>query len=162
VYVHKTVLPAPLTKLRRACYRCQVFLDIGSGIGQVLVQVSALVGCIAIGIELLEARHGAAMKLVQSFAAFAQHTGVKWGQINIEYGNFTHEVFREMITGCDVIYCNNAHDTFGVRADTHGGGGMLTLNASLAALFASTANGTQMVTLDAVPDLDKVRLSLAS
>jgi [histone H3]-lysine79 N-trimethyltransferase len=53
----------------------QTFLDIGSGIGQVVLQVAATVGCKAIGIEISTLRHKAAKSLVEHFDAVLDKVG---------------------------------------------------------------------------------------
>jgi len=42
--------------------RSDLFLDVGSGIGSVCIQIAAMVGCPAIGVESVEARHNLAVE----------------------------------------------------------------------------------------------------
>ena len=50
----------------RVTSRC-TFVDLGSGVGQCLVQVAATTGCRCIGIELVEKYHLLALKLLREF-----------------------------------------------------------------------------------------------
>jgi SAM-dependent methyltransferase len=62
---------------RMRLVRNQTFLDIGSGIGQVVLQVAATVGCKAIGIEISALRHRAAKSLVEHFDAVLEKVSAR-------------------------------------------------------------------------------------
>lgn len=57
------------------------FYDVGSGIGQVVIQVAATVGCKAEGVEYLVDRHNHAVKLMAGFVETLEMAGV----IGVEY-----------------------------------------------------------------------------
>jgi hypothetical protein len=92
------------------------FTDLGSGIGQVVLQMAATVGCQSFGLELLEARHAAAKQLDEWFQRYARETDIAHGSYRLEHGDFTKADFEERILQSDVLFANNAHNTFGVRS----------------------------------------------
>ncbi|CAM9127947.1 unnamed protein product [Chrysoparadoxa australica] len=89
------------------------FLDIGSGIGQVVMQVAALTGAKCTGIEVAPKRHDAACELLDQVIATAeQQTDMRVAElsklrdrVDLIKADFTKQ--EDVIKSADVIFFNN-------------------------------------------------------
>jgi [histone H3]-lysine79 N-trimethyltransferase len=113
----------------------QVFVDLGSGIGNVVLQAALEFGCESWGCEEMETYSDVAKQQEEEFAARCQLWGIKSGAVQIEKGDFLKsDVILEAIRQADVILCNN------FKFDSK-------LNNSLAHLFLDVKEGCQIISL---------------
>jgi hypothetical protein len=130
------------------------FVDIGSGIGTVVLQVAATIACAsAIGIELCGGRHEIALELQNHF----KHLMMERKQRRIaESVSFFSGDFREpsnfaLCRGADVLFVNNAESIFGMRSVVEGS---YTLDWHVARLVCGMRIGSRIVCFEALRDLD--------
>jgi hypothetical protein len=122
-----------------------VFMDIGSGIGSVVLQAAAMTGCKAVGIELLEPRHRAALRLKEA------HDEEQPTDTQFQHGDFSRPDFKNIITRSTVLFINNARSTFAERCVE---AGAMTLDSHVARLCRLTKKGTRVIALDRLGDLE--------
>ncbi|XP_041913428.1 histone-lysine N-methyltransferase, H3 lysine-79 specific isoform X3 [Alosa sapidissima] len=92
------------------------FVDLGSGVGQVVLQVAAATNCKHyFGVEKAEtpATYGEAMD--REFRKWMKWYGKKHGEYTLERGDFLSEEWRERIANTSVIFVNNF--AFGPEVD---------------------------------------------
>ncbi|KAI5752260.1 hypothetical protein M8J77_015303 [Diaphorina citri] len=85
-----------------------VFVDLGSGVGQVVLQVAAATGCkICWGVEKadLPAKYAETMHTV--FKRWMQWYGKRHGEFRLVKGDFLTEEHREKITQASIVFVNN-------------------------------------------------------
>jgi hypothetical protein len=126
-----------------------VFMDIGSGIGSVVLQVAAMTGCKAEGIELLEPRHRAALRLKEA------HDKEQPTNTQFHHGDFSQPEFKDSITRSTVLFINNARSTFAERCVE---AGAMTLDSHVARLCRLMKDGTRVITLDRLGDLETAEM----
>jgi precorrin-6B methylase 2 len=90
-------------------------IDIGSGIGTVVMQLAAMTGCRSMGIEIRTALHDIALSFKRTLLDFARERG--WsgiGEISLINGDATKlpedEIAHEhaiKLRDADVVFCNN-------------------------------------------------------
>lgn len=89
-------------------HRGSVFLDLGSGVGNVVLQVSVQVGCCSFGIELREDLAGIATKYLQAVQSRCSMWGATMGAAELWQGDFTSDPRLDQLLPCaDVIVVNN-------------------------------------------------------
>lgn len=99
--VHEIV---QLTKLREN----SLFLDLGSGVGNVVVQASLQTGCRSYGIELMPGPARVAREMVEQFKIRCRMWGVKVGEMELEEGDMLESKrMDELIKVADVILVDN-------------------------------------------------------
>ncbi|KAK0465647.1 S-adenosyl-L-methionine-dependent methyltransferase [Armillaria novae-zelandiae] len=76
-----------------------LFIDLGSGVGNILVHASLQTGCRSYGIELMPAPAGVAKNMVQHFATRCRMWGVSLGNVEAEEG--------DMLEKADVVLVDN-------------------------------------------------------
>ncbi|KAF7328644.1 Histone-lysine N-methyltransferase, H3 lysine-79 specific [Mycena sanguinolenta] len=92
------------TKLREN----SLFIDLGSGIGNVVVQASLQAGCRAYGIELDATRARIAKEMVTNLRTRCLLWGLKIGDIELEEGDMLQSArVTELIPLADVVLINN-------------------------------------------------------
>jgi hypothetical protein len=126
-----------------------LFMDIGSGIGSVVLQAAAMTGCKAVGIELLEPRHRASQRLKRA------HDEEQITDTQLQLGDFSHPTFAESITRSTVLFVNNARGTFAERCVKAGN---TTLDSHVARLCRLTQEGTRIITMDRLRDLETAEM----
>ena len=87
-----------------------VFLDLGSGVGQVTLQVAMQCGVKeAIGIELLDTPAGYASVMAEEFTKRMNDGGKTHAPFQLKQGNFLsqEDLPDEMLARADVVFCNN-------------------------------------------------------
>eukprot|EP00053_Salpingoeca_punica_P011813 m.105273 g.105273 ORF g.105273 m.105273 type:complete len:370 (+) comp15790_c0_seq1:78-1187(+) len=84
-----------------------VFLDLGSGIGNVVLQVAAEARCRATGIEIRPDLHTLAKKMGSAFAAEMDWHGKARGEWRLVCGDFTAGRFERYFREATVIFANN-------------------------------------------------------
>ena len=85
-----------------------VFLDLGSGVGNVVLQAALETGCAAHGIEFEANPATLAAAQAEEFRARTARYGIKPGPVNIMQGDFLEDArLRSLIPIADVILTNN-------------------------------------------------------
>ncbi|KAJ7652051.1 histone-lysine N-methyltransferase, partial [Mycena polygramma] len=93
-----------LTKLKED----SLFLDLGSGVGNVVVQASLQSGCRSYGIELNPKPAKVARDMAAHFRVRCRMWGVKVGEIELEEGDMlTSPRVNELISQADVVLVDN-------------------------------------------------------
>lgn len=95
----------------------QVFVDLGSGVGNVVLQAALEFGCESFGCEMVENACKIATLQDKEFATRCQLWGIKSGKVQLEEGSFfENQATYNAIKRADVILVNN--EVF--SADTNG------------------------------------------
>jgi len=122
------------------------FFDIGSGIGTVVFQVAATVGCKSQGVEVMLGRHQIAEKILAGLLT----KGIPLADVTLLFGSFTaHETFNKA-KECTVLFVNNAN---GVFSDRSNAGGKST-DSYVEKLACALKPGSRMLTFDALHHLE--------
>jgi hypothetical protein len=136
-----------------------VFFDIGSGIGTLLLQAAYTIGCHSIGLELLEGRHAAALKL-RDFVKTRVKTwyGKEARQVSVDFVKAdvkTPEGAKEFSDAIHIVnmtedgafkaFLNNFEGVLGDRSPCAVDG--TSLEHYVAGQFASWPVGSQLVTI---------------
>jgi len=130
------------------------FADIGSGIGTVVLQVAATIGCVSsIGVELCAGRHEIAMQLKESFNQWvvAKDRGELADRVEFFSGDFREHAIFSKCRDADVLFVNNAESIFGMRSVAEGS---YTLDWHVARLACGMRVGSRVVTFEALTDLE--------
>ncbi|KAG5646907.1 hypothetical protein DXG03_001983 [Asterophora parasitica] len=93
-----------ITKLREN----SLFLDLGSGVGNVCAQASLQTGCRSYGIELMPGPAKIAREMKEHLAVRCRMWGVRLGEIELEEGNMLESPrVNELIPKADVVLVDN-------------------------------------------------------
>ncbi|RDB28649.1 Histone-lysine N-methyltransferase, H3 lysine-79 specific [Hypsizygus marmoreus] len=85
-----------------------LFLDLGSGVGNVVVQASLQTGCRSYGIELMPAPAKIAREMREHLKVRCRMWGVRLGEIDLEEGNMLEsEQVNKLIAQADVVLVDN-------------------------------------------------------
>ncbi|ESZ98390.1 hypothetical protein SBOR_1268 [Sclerotinia borealis F-4128] len=119
----------------------QVFIDLGSGVGNVVIHAALQVGCESWGCEIMPNCCKLASIQKKEFFARCRAWGLSAGSVNLEEGNFLENTkIHEAMRRADVILVNN--QVFNPD-----------LNQSLVNLFLDLKEGCKIVSLKTfVPD----------
>ena len=113
----------------------QVFVDLGSGVGNCVLQAALEVGCESWGCEMMETACDLAMLQVEEFEARCRLWGLNKGGIHLERGDFMkNENIRKVLQRADVVLVNNQAFT-------------PSLNEDLTNLFLDLKDGAKVVSL---------------
>ena len=113
----------------------QVFVDLGSGVGNVVLQAALEIGCESWGCEMMPNACKLASQQRTEFEARCRLWGLTTGNITLEQGDFlTNKVIAKVLAKADVILVNNQAFT-------------PTLNESLTNLFLDLKDGAKVVSL---------------
>ena len=113
----------------------QVFVDLGSGVGNVVLQAALEFGCESFGCEMVENACKLAKEQEKEFAARCRLWGINTGEVQLEQGSFFEsQATHAAIKRADVILVNN--EVF--SADT---------NENLISLFLDCKDGCKIVSL---------------
>lgn len=86
----------------------QVFVDLGSGVGNVALQAALQIGCESWGCEMMEAPSKLAKEQHQEFRARCKLWGIKPGRVRIIQGDFTTDQdIHAVLKKADVVLANN-------------------------------------------------------
>ena len=87
----------------------QTFIDLGSGVGNVVLHVAALANCKYVyGIEHEETPAKYACSMADEFRFWMRWYGKRYSEFQLEQGDFlTHPMMDERIKEADVIFANN-------------------------------------------------------
>lgn len=93
-----------------------VFIDLGSGVGQVVLQVAALTKAkVCIGIEKADVPSRYAENMDQKFRIWMKWFGKRYGEYQLLKGDFLCDEHREKIMSSSVVFVNNF--AFGPNVD---------------------------------------------
>jgi H3 lysine-79-specific histone-lysine N-methyltransferase len=113
----------------------QVFVDLGSGVGNVVLQAALEVGCESWGCEMMEAACDIAEFQEREFDVRCRLWGIKPGKVRLERGDFRESTAtKEAMRRADVILVNN--EVFGSD-----------LNQNLIDMFLDLKDGCKIVSL---------------
>ncbi|KAJ4512336.1 Nucleosomal histone H3-Lys79 methylase [Exophiala dermatitidis] len=86
----------------------QVFIDMGSGVGNCVLQAALETGCESWGCEVMDNPNTLAQLQAKEFPARCHLWGIKPGEIHLIHGDFLkNEQVREVLKRADVILVNN-------------------------------------------------------
>ena len=108
--VYGELLPSFVTEIIKATglNSNHLFLDLGSGVGNVVLQASLATGCRSYGIELMPGPAKLARKQLEQFQIRCKMWGVSMGGVELEEGDMlTSPRTDELIRKADVILVNN-------------------------------------------------------
>ncbi|KXL48284.1 hypothetical protein M433DRAFT_159097 [Acidomyces richmondensis BFW] len=125
----------------------QIFIDLGSGIGNVVLQAALEVGCESWGIEMMKNPCDFARLQAAEFEARTQLWGLDVGSVNLLEGDMTlHPEVPKILQRADVVLVNNQAFT-------------PALNEKLINMFLDLKEGAQVVSLKPfVPEGHKMAL----
>ena len=113
----------------------QVFVDLGSGVANVVLQAALEIGCESWGCEMMENACDLAEKQLSEFTARCMLWGIQPGRVSLERGDFrTNEAIHKMLTRADVVLVNNQAFTS-------------ELNDALVSMFLDLKPGCRIVSL---------------
>lgn len=96
--------------------REDVFIDLGSGVGQVVVHLAAATSCkLSIGIEKAEVPCAFAERLSENFQIWMNWFGKDFGKYELIRGNFLDSEYKEVINTASIVFVNNF--AFGPQVD---------------------------------------------
>ncbi|MCJ1249682.1 Nucleosomal histone H3-Lys79 methylase [Trapelia coarctata] len=136
--VYGELLPRFVSKILREDTHMksdQVFIDLGSGVGNVVLQAALEVGCESWGCEMMKNSCNLAETQQKEFQARCRLWGLKPGEIHLERGDFlTNTAIAKVIPRADVVLVNNQAFT-------------PELNERLTSLFLDLKEGARIVSL---------------
>ncbi|KAG8925772.1 Nucleosomal histone H3-Lys79 methylase [Tulasnella sp. 418] len=113
----------------------KMFVDLGCGVGNCLIQTALQAGCIANGIEINPPPAALAKLQVAEFRKRLKMWGLRSGEVNIREGDFCEdEEVKKWMRQADVVLVNNWAFSS-------------TLNATLSLLFLDLPEGSKIVSL---------------
>lgn len=147
--VYGELLPPLITNVfkKTRLSKDQVFIDLGSGIGNVVLQAALEVGCESCGIEMMKNPCEFARLQAAEFAARTQLWGLDVGSVHLLEGDMTlHPEVPKILQRADVVLVNNQAFT-------------PALNEKLINMFLDLKEGAQVVSLKPfVPEGHKMAL----
>lgn len=86
----------------------KLFLDLGSGVGNVVVQASLQTGCKGFGVELMPAPAKVGKEMVECLKVRCRMWGVRIGEVELEEGDMLKSAkVDELIGKADVVLVDN-------------------------------------------------------
>lgn len=138
------------------------FFDVGSGIGQVVMQVALRTGAKSLGVELDEKRHQEAVKLrgyLHDQLLEEEHTQAAGALIDDSKVTLMHGCFtstEESIIGSNVIFFNNAGGHFhGCKAGENPQKGEQKFENKLIEILKKCETGTKLITVEDMVNLPR-------
>jgi len=128
-----------------------LLVDLGSGVGTICMQASAMTGCKSLGIELMEGRHKVAQTLMMLMEMYSEQARLPCGEIELVLGDFTRDEIRARAVEADVLFVNNAHGIFGVRSVQVR---RFTLDYVVSLVALGLKVGARIICFDPLPELD--------
>ena len=123
-----------------------IFVDLGHGLGNAVMQAAYTHGCTSRGIELVKSRFAFSCGIQRELSEM-----VGYAPVELKNGGLDESKYRDFLTesGKRVmkVFCNNFGDVFGTRSAT---GAPPYLNDFVAGLFAFMKEGSKLVTFDAL------------
>jgi H3 lysine-79-specific histone-lysine N-methyltransferase len=113
----------------------QVFVDLGSGVGNAVLQAALEIGCESWGCEMMQNACDLADAQLAEFQARCRLWGIAPGKVKLERGDFTTNTrIHEVLKRADVVLVNN--QAFTSR-----------LNDTLVSMFLDLKSGCKIVSL---------------
>lgn len=85
-----------------------LFLDLGSGVGNVVMQVALQTGCTAYGIEVQEVAASIAVEQLEQVRQRSRLWGLNMGEVELENGDITRSPrLSQLMRQADVVLINN-------------------------------------------------------
>ncbi|KAJ2765043.1 Nucleosomal histone H3-Lys79 methylase [Coemansia nantahalensis] len=135
--VYGEILPSLVSEFikRAGVTHESTFIDLGCGIGNVVLQVAAQTGCRACGIEIMEVPARLAARQAREFEHRMRLYGLDCGSVQIWHGDFCESAdVQRHLPRADVVLVNNyAFDS--------------KLNQNLMQLFLDLKEGTRIISL---------------
>jgi hypothetical protein len=150
LFFRATAKIAKITELKES----EVFVDIGSGIGNAVMQMACTVGCEARGVELLEGRHVVGKDHIwpalERTISERSVTPPQIGNVDLLNSDLTSPDNAEFLSSSGdgrtvVALVNNFGGIFSCRSNKLG---QLALDDHVARLFAQMRPGSRMVTME--------------
>lgn len=89
-------------------YKDSLFLDLGCGVGNVVLQASLQTGCRSFGIEIMPAPAGMAKEQLEQLKIRTRMWGVNMGEVELEEGDMLKsERVAKLMSEADVVLINN-------------------------------------------------------
>ena len=86
----------------------QVFVDLGSGVGNVVLQAALEIGCESWGCEMMENAYNLADEQKKEFTERCRLWGIAPGEVHLEHGDFRlNEAILDVLKRADVVLVNN-------------------------------------------------------
>ena len=86
----------------------QIFIDLGSGVGNVVLQAALEIGCESWGCEMMENACTLAEDQAKEFRARCQLWGIQAGKVHLQRGNFLENAaVQKILPKADVVLINN-------------------------------------------------------
>ncbi|KAI5457797.1 histone methylation protein DOT1-domain-containing protein [Mariannaea sp. PMI_226] len=137
-YVYGELLHPFITKIlteQTKMNSSQVFVDLGSGVGNVVLQAALEIGCESWGCEMMENACNLAETQKKEFEARCMLWGIKPGKAYLERGDFRYNTaIQDALKRADVVLVNN-------KAFTS------QLNANLVDMFLDLKPGCKIISL---------------
>ncbi len=108
--VYGELMPAFVTDLVEATGLTEesLFLDLGSGVGNVVLQASLETGCTSYGIEIMPGPAQIARSQLEEFKTRCRMWGVRAGNVELEEGDMLRSAkVDELVKTADVVLVNN-------------------------------------------------------
>ncbi|GMH84239.1 hypothetical protein TrST_g692 [Triparma strigata] len=138
----------------------QIFLDIGSGIGNAVYQMALMYGCESRGIEINKDRHDIAGVAVSCIEEYNKQLNkqlkhpLRPGKISLVHGHIEDENHFNFITEADFVFVNNYEEVFKKSSEHKGSTGYTRYSDyHVAALFSQMKVGTVMITMCRITEL---------
>lgn len=136
--VYGELLPKFVTKILKEDLRLksnQVFVDLGSGVGNVVLQAALEVGCESWGCEMMKDYCRVADLQQAEFEARSRLWGLQMGKVSLEKGDFTENAaIKKILRKADAVLVNNQVFTPAT-------------NEALTTLFLDLKDGCRVVSL---------------
>ena len=104
------LMPALVSRIVRdtGLHEGSLFLDLGSGVGNVVLQASLQTGCTSYGVELMAPPARLARSQLEQFHMRCRMWGCRMGEVELEEGDMlTSRRVDELIPKADVVLVNN-------------------------------------------------------
>lgn len=113
----------------------KTFVDLGSGVGNCIIQAAGETGCTAIGVEIMDHAAHLAIAQIDEFEARMRAWGLSHGPIEFHHGDMIAlPVVPQILANADVVLCNN----YAFTAE---------LNDALLRLFLDLPEGARVISL---------------
>lgn len=135
--VYGELLPKFLSRIFKETHlkSNQIFVDLGSGVGNCVLQAALEIGCDSWGCEFMDNPNTLAQLQAEEFPARCRLWGIKPGNVHLIHGDFLKkEEIKEVLKKADVILVNNQAFT-------------AELNDKLKYVFLDLKEGAQIVSL---------------
>ncbi|GMH69053.1 hypothetical protein TL16_g05069 [Triparma laevis f. inornata] len=134
---------AELTDLKAS----EIFVDVGSGVGNAPMQMACTVGCESRGIELMPDRHivghGYMWPAIEQAISERDGAPPRVGEVDLRQADLADAAVADFMSSADIAFVNNYNEIFGARSCKPG---ERSLDEHIARVFAAMKPGSRMVT----------------